>query len=267
MVEVDPAAFDNFAGDYDASFTQSLLGKMWRRRVWRRLAKHFTAGQRVLELACGTGEDAVWLAQQGVQVTATDGSAEMIRIATEKAHQAGVDGRITAVQLALQELTTNHQPSTTNHQLFDGAFSNFGGLNTIGDWRPLAGALAEIVRPGGKLILVPMGPFCPWEIGWHLLHGQARVAFRRLGGRAKARIGPAAIPVWYPPAGRLRRDFAPWFRHLCTESLGLWLPPSYLEHLLKRWSGLFGRLNRLEEATARLTGGWGDHYLMVLERR
>jgi hypothetical protein len=150
---------------------------------------------------------------------------------------------------------------------FDGAFSNFGGLNTIGKWRPLAQALANLVRPGGRLVLVPMGPFCPWEIGWYLLHGQPRPAFRRFGGSAPAKIGETTIPIWYPSARRLRRDFGPWFRHVHTESLELWLPPSYLDHLVNRWPKLFAKLNNFERATAGLTGGWGDHYLIIFERK
>jgi hypothetical protein len=150
---------------------------------------------------------------------------------------------------------------------FDGVFSNFGGLNTIGEWRSLAATLAEIVRPGGTVILVPMGPFCPWEIGWYLAHGQPRQAFRRFSGNGvPAKIGEAIIPIWYPPAGRLRADFVTWFTHLTTQSLELWLPPSYLDHFVNRWPGLFRRLNRFEEATARLTGGWGDHYIIVFRR-
>ena len=48
---------------------------MLRGRVWQTLERTFTPGQHILELACGTGEDALWLAQRGIQVTATDGSA------------------------------------------------------------------------------------------------------------------------------------------------------------------------------------------------
>jgi hypothetical protein len=44
------------------------------------------------------------------------------------------------------------------------------------------------------------------------------------------------------------------------------LPPSYLEHLVVRRPGLFNRLARLERRTAHLTGGWGDHYVLVLQR-
>lgn len=262
MTTTDPTAFDAFAHDYDADFTHSRLGRMLRPRVWAHLAGHFAAGQHVLELACGSGEDAVWLAQRGVRITATDGSAEMIKVTQAKAKAAGVEANLIARQVSLQAISGGHF-----NQVFDGVYANFGGLNTIPDWKPLAEALAKIIRPGGKAILVPMGPFCPWEIAWYLGHGRLKEAFRRFGGSAPARIGEAVIPIWYPSARRLRADFSPWFAHLHTESLELWLPPTYLAHLVNRWPGLFDRLNRLEQRTAHLTKGWGDHYISLFERK
>lgn len=271
----DPAAFDAIAADYDDHFTHSILGRWLRPRVWARLATYFTAGQRVLELSCGTGEDAVWLAGRSVRVTATDGSATMVAVARAKAQAAGLEAMVDAQQVSLQEVIGGYfsrenprlSAPSASHQPFDGAFSNFGGLNTIGEWRPLAQALAAVVRPGGYVVLVPMGPVCPWEVVWYGLHGRFRMAFRRLGQSAAATIGETTIPIWYPAAGRLRRDFAPWFRHHRTESLGFWLPPTYLAHLVQRWPGLFGRLNRLDQATAGFLRGWGDHYLTVFERQ
>lgn len=262
---VNPAAFDAFAEAYDDDFTRSCLGQLLRPRVWHILARHFSPGQHVLELACGTGEDALWLAQQGVHVTATDGSAEMVSKARAKAGERG-RGSIEVKQLSLQEIINLHAERPITN-LFDGVFSNFGGLNTISEWRPLAEALAEIVRPGGKVILAPMGPLCPWEILWHLGHGQPKTALRRFARRgAPAKIGETIIPIWYPAVGRLRADFSPWFYQVSTESLGLWLPPSYLDHWVDRWPRLFGWLNQFEQKTARFTGGWGDHYVVVFER-
>ena len=256
-----PSAFDAFAADYDAAFTHSVLGQMLRQRVWPVLADYFQAGQTVLELACGTGEDAVWLARRGVAVAATDGSAEMVRATAVKAEQAHVAHLITPLQLSLQNVG---QFARLSH-LYDGAFSVFGGLNTVADWRPLAAALAQIIRPGGYLILAPMGPICPWEMGWYLLRGDWKTAARRFHPPATARIGDSLIPIWYPSARRLKREFAPWFDSVRLESLGLWLPPSYLGHWVERWPRLFAALNRLESKTARLSGGWGDHYLLVLK--
>ena len=260
----NPAAFGGVAADYDAAFTETTLGRILRRRVWRRLEACFEPGQRVLELACGTGEDACRLAAGGVHVTATDGSAEMVRLAEVKATRAGLADMVTTRVLSLQQLTEDNSPfdGPPHH----GAFSNFGGINTIGNWRGLAAGLAELVQPGGLVVLVPMGPICPWEIGWHLAHGQPREAVRRLGRDSTARIGEGRIPVWYPSPRRLKGDFEPWFRTASVESLGLWLPPSYLGKLLSRWPSLWVGLSGLDAASARLARGIGDHYIMILER-
>ena len=261
----EPAAFDAFAADYDDAFTGTLLGTWLRQRVWQVLGAHFPAGQHILELTCGTGTDAVWLAGRGVRVTATDGAAAMVATARRKVAAAGLEDWVSLRQLSWQTLCAA-PAAFARPGSFDGAFSNFGGLNTVDQWPAIAAALGQLIRPGGKLILVPMGPFCPWETGWHLLHGQLRPAIRRWRGPATATIGQATIPIWYPSARRLRRDFAPWFRPLAVRSLGLWLPPSYLGHLVDTRPGLFRHLQRLETATARFTGGWGDHYIQVLQR-
>jgi SAM-dependent methyltransferase len=263
---IDPKAFDAFAADYDGAFTNTRLGRMLRDRVQAIFARHFQPGDYVLELTCGTGEDAVWLAQRGIFVTATDSSAGMVALTAQKAAQAYVEEQINVAQLSLQQLA-NQPQQVVKQTAFAGVFSNFGGLNTIGNWRPLAASLAQITQPGATVILVAMGPYCPWELFWHLIHGEWKTAVRRFKKNAPATIGGSVIPIWYPSARRLRHDFSPWFSHMQTESLGLWLPPSYLGHLVDRWTCLFVLLNQLEQKTARLTGGLGDHYVLLLKRK
>ena len=262
---VNPAAFDAVAADYDTGFSHSLLGQQLRQRVWQLLAGQFQPSDRILELACGTGEDAVWLARRGLDVTALDASPAMVAIAAQKVRQAGLDGRISLQRASLQQIVSGEwHPSDTR---FDGVLSNFGGLNTINNWHDLAARLAGMVNPGARLVLVPMGPFCPWELLWYGGHGRFDLARRRWQPVARATLGRSTIPVWYPAARQLRRQLSPWFRHLSTRSLGLWLPPSYLGALVERRSRLFDFLNRLENATAALTGGWGDHYISLFARR
>jgi ubiquinone/menaquinone biosynthesis C-methylase UbiE len=263
---LNPTAFDTLAADYDADFSHTRLGQMLRQRVWAIFHRYFRPGQHLLELACGTGEDALWLAQQGLTITATDSSPHMLAITQHKAQQAGLTHQITTHPLPLQSLLSPPLSPLASRP-FDGLYSNFGGLNTLNNWSQLAEQLAQWVRPGGNIILVPMGPVCLWEIAWYLLHGHIKLAMRRFKQPATAVIGQSYIPIWYPSAHRLRRDFAPWFTHLHTESLGLWLPPSYLGHFVEKRPSLFHRLNQLEKATAPLSRGWGDHYIMVLKRK
>lgn len=263
------SAFDAFAPEYDARFTDTTLGRLLRRRVWDVLAQCFHPGEHVLELACGTGEDAVWLAQQDVRVTATDGSPLMLEAARRKAEAAGVGERVSFVRLDIGSRESGDWRFVLQSPTlpFDGVLSNFGGLNVIDDWRPLAHKLAALVKPGAWVVLVPMGPMCPWEVFWHLAHADLHTAFRRFRGSVDALIGSARIPIYYPSAGRLRRDFASWFQFEHTQSLGLWLPPSYLEDFVDRFPHLFARLDQVESHTARVTRGWGDHYIIIFRRQ
>ncbi|MCX7851424.1 MAG: class I SAM-dependent methyltransferase [Anaerolineae bacterium] len=255
------AVFDGVAAGYDAAFTHTALGRVLRRRVWEVLARYLRPGQHWLELACGTGEDALWLAGQGVRVTATDGSPRMLEIAQAKARAAGLAERIAFARL---DLTAGL--AALEEGAFDGVLSDFGGINVLSDWRPLARDLARLVRPGGVVVLVPMGPRCPWEVVWYGMHGDGRTATRRWRGRAVARIGAGLVPVAYPSPRRLRRDFAPWFGHRETLSLGFWLPPTALAPWCERHRRWLRMLAWLDARTARLTCGWGDHYVQTLER-
>ena len=257
-----PEVFDALSAEYDNAFTTTMLGQALRRRVWHVLAQHLSASDSVLELACGTGEDALWLSQRGVQVWATDGSQQMIEITNLKTADYPVQTR----QLSLQQIIDGELHHWAPAVGFDGVLSNFGGLNVIGDWHRLAAVLSQHVRSGGKVVLVPMGPFCPWEFIWYGTHGQFSIARRRWQEMAHATVGDRVIPIYYPSHRQLCQAFDDWFRPLFVESLGLWLPPSYLGHWVDRWPQAFTALARLETHTARWTRGWGDHYIAVFER-
>src|SRR5262245_51254539 len=93
-LNLDVPAFDDMAAAYDAVFTASALGRSLRTLTWERLDAALPNSGRVLEIGCGTGEDAIHLARRGVDVLATDPSPSMLRVAAEKAAHAGVAKRI-----------------------------------------------------------------------------------------------------------------------------------------------------------------------------
>lgn len=66
-----------------------------------RAAQNLTPG-RALDLACGTGRHALWLAAQGWQVTAVDYSAVALEMLRATAEQLGV-----AVEVRLADLETD----------------------------------------------------------------------------------------------------------------------------------------------------------------
>jgi SAM-dependent methyltransferase len=253
------SAFDAAAADYDATFTGTLIGRLMREAVWARCAARFAAGSRVLEMNCGTGEDARWLAQRGMQVLATDVSAAMVQRAQEKLRAAGA-GTARVRQLAWEELPSLLEPR------FDGALSNFGGLNCVEDLAAAGRALGAALRPGAVAILCIMGPVVPWEWLWYLAHARPSKAFRRL---RRGGVPWKGITVRYPSVGVARRAFAPDFHCLRVSALGALLPPPYAEPARGRWHRTLQTLNAVER---RLETFWplpqlADHYLIELQRR
>jgi SAM-dependent methyltransferase len=263
------APFDAAAARYDATFTDTALGRRLRSVAWSWMDGAFRPGDRVLELGCGTGADAVHLAERGVQVVATDASAEMRRLT---AARAVVRDAKDLLQVEALDLAAIGDPDWSDGlgAPFDGVLSDFGALNCVPDRVRLLRALAQVVRPGGRFVLVVMGPICPLEIGWHLLHGEAGAAVRRWRSGARAGVGDGAtIRVWYPSAGRVAREAAPWFRELGRGGIGVTLPPSGLSEAFER-RGVALRLGAPIErrlGRTRLGAALADHWVLDLERR
>jgi ubiquinone/menaquinone biosynthesis C-methylase UbiE len=79
-------SFDNSALTYDETFTNSNIGRYLRQHVHEYLNLNLPKDRklRILELNCGTGEDAILLAKKGNFVTASDASVNMLEVAKNK---------------------------------------------------------------------------------------------------------------------------------------------------------------------------------------
>jgi len=264
-------AFDAVAGGYDAAYGpegNAVMGWL-RQESLALLQETFPPGSRLLEIGCGTGEEALVLARAGRTVLATDVSPGMAARTLAKARAAGLVDRVTALALPAGRLGALH-PALP----FDGAYASFGGLNCEPDLAGLADALARLLRPGAVFVCSVMARWCPFEIGWFLLHGRPRTAFRRLrrGWQPVPVAGPAGVRVTVPVRYLSVRDvtgtFAPVFALERALSLPLLLPPPYLDDLFRRRRALFGRVEGLERW---LRERWplrllGDHVALVLRK-
>ncbi len=253
-----PEAFDSFAETYDAEFSHRVPGRWLRAAVWRHLTPFLSPGMRVLDLGCGTGEDAVWLASAGCLVTAADASPAMLAATRLKAEHCGVGDRVGTIQLDF------NAPADIGGQ-FDFVLSNFGALNCATDLKPLGAALRDAVAPGGIVALNVMGRFCAWETLWHGLHFR-RAAFRRWRGRATADVGGNEIPVRYWSTGEISSALGPEFRIHSVHGCGVFLPPSTLFPLIERRRRLFKRLSHWEArfSSNSLLARMADHQLTIL---
>lgn len=254
------ATFDALADTYDSVFTDSLVGKAQRMQVWAEMDRAFSAGQRILEINCGTGADAFHLTQRGVRVTACDSSPQMIAVARDRFTGASLPGSV-----RFHVLPTECVEELQCEGPFDGVLSNFSGLNCVQNLAPVARQLSCLLRPGAKVLLCIFAKFCVWEIAWQMAHGEFGKAFRRL------RIAEASTSlgrIRYHTLREVNRCFAPHFRLLAWQGIGVTVPPSYLEP----WARAFPRALRLASEVDSWVGrapvvrSLGDHILLTFER-
>lgn len=257
-------AFDQIAESYDDLFTRSVVGRAQRTAVWHVLTQTFRRGDRVLELNCGTGEDALFLARAGVSSVACDASAAMIEVARRRKASEGE-----ALPMEFRICRTEEIQSLARNVLsFDGVLSNFAGLNCVDDLRTVARDLAPMIKQGAQMILCLSNRICIWEILWFGAHLNFRKALRRISGRSVGHIGEAEVRVSYPTVKQVRQAFAPWFRLKFVQAIGLWVPPSYLEHWAAKHRQIISHLASADGLFSRLPilRILGDHVLLRLER-
>src|SRR5580698_10937145 len=202
------AYWDLTAENYDRIFSETVIGRVQRAAVWRELDRNFQSGMRILELNCGTGVDAAHLAARGVRVVACDLSSKMIDAARRRLRATSLNGLVDFRVLATEEVD-----SLAGDAPFDGAFSNFSGLNCVQDISQAARNLARLLKPSARTLLCMVGRFSLWEMAWHLAKGKPAVALRSFKRKPTTHISAQkAVLVHYPSVSHMRRMFAPEFR-------------------------------------------------------
>lgn len=114
---------------------------------------------RALDLGCGEGADAVWLARQGWRVTAVDISRTALARAAEHAAAAGVADRVDWQRHTLGE--------TFPEGTFDLVSAHFLHSPTDLPREGILRTAAAAVAPGGLLLVVGHSGLPPWESNPH----------------------------------------------------------------------------------------------------
>ncbi len=254
--------FDCIAPVYDVTFTNNVSVRLQRNRIWGWMIESFSPGSRILEMACGTGEDALYLASLGYQVEAFDASQGMIQEARKRAvgdPRLNQSGQVRFSTLSFEEMGSLAGLS------FDGGFTNFGGLNCVADLGQAFSGFAKALSPGAPLLICMIGRFCLWEILGPLLGGRWTKCFHRARGYERAGDGI----VRYPSLTTIREAFQPYFLERSVEGLGVALPSYPRVNPFARHPHILHGL----AACDRIVGRWpvlrasGDNTLLVLERR
>src|ERR1700704_197405 len=117
-------AYDAIAAEYD----EHVRGDDWMRQALHaHYLRVFRTGDRVLDVGCGTGIDAIALARAGIRVLGIDGAPAVIERLHSKRSTAGVEALVDARVLTIQKL------DELRDQPFDGLISAFASLSSLPD--------------------------------------------------------------------------------------------------------------------------------------
>jgi ubiquinone/menaquinone biosynthesis C-methylase UbiE len=257
------ALFDAVAVHYDETFTNTEIGKLQRARVWNYLNSVLPNKPiSILELNCGTGEDAIWFAKKGHTVLATDISEKMVEVTRAKVEGFSLSEKITVKQLDINEID---KVSTTHN--FDLVFSNFGGLNCLkeSELNSLSEKIKILLKPNGKFIAVVMPDFCMIESIYLLFKFRTQEIFRRKSVQ-QVKINDSVVETYYYHPKKFYEFFKSDFIINKIIAVGVFIPPSYLNIFFKRKSNTLKFLNKLEGSFGNHTiaASISDHFLIYL---
>jgi SAM-dependent methyltransferase len=247
-------AFDRAADGYDAGLRKNPVWLLFRHAVQERLRRLFRPGARVLDIGCGTGEDALLLVETGVRVCAIDVSPAMVEKARAKAEQWNIASSLFSVEVRAAEDVGGIGAS------FDGAYSNFGALN-CGDLAAVGRGLVRVLKPGAPVLLSWMGP--------RPLPGVLRHGLRARRGRDRPHVGGVPVSVRYPTLREVRDVMGSDFAWRDSFGLGVTVPAPEFPSWPVRHPGLLGVLAGLESVVRGwpILRGLGDHLVMEGVRR
>jgi SAM-dependent methyltransferase len=261
------AAFDAVAGRYDDAMSAATnpIVALVRQRVYRATARHFPAGSRLLEIGCGTGEDAVALARRGYRIVASDVSPGMIEQTRAKAAASACADAIQVIVNGVEALAAEWPALGL---AIDGVFSNLAPLNCELSLQPLRRLLEQVLPVGGRFLAVVLPRVCPLEIAIFLARGQPGAALRRFRRDPVADVEGVRFLMRYYGPGDFDRALGPAFRRVETRSLGLALPPLAFGGMCQRRPRLFRALAALDDRVSGvpLLRRMGDHVLLAYKR-
>jgi ubiquinone/menaquinone biosynthesis C-methylase UbiE len=137
-------------------------------RAYDRLAALVQAGDRVLDVGCGTGALALRAAQRGALVKGIDVNAQMLEIAQQRAEAAGLSAKVDLCEMGVAELDAE---ATQSYDVVTSGLC-FSEL-TPGERTYALEQAYRVLKPGGLLLLAD--EVVPAGILKRLLHGLIRL--------------------------------------------------------------------------------------------
>ena len=258
-------AFSKQSSLFDDVYSSNTIIQYKRKRVRDHIEKFLKPGSTILEINAGTGEDAIYFAEHGHLVHATDISPGMLKMLVEKMKIHHLTNKISAELCSYTALET-----LSDKGPYDLIFSNFAGLNCTSELDKVLSSFSALLKPGGMITLVLLPKFCLWET-LLLFNGKFKTAFRRFFSRkgVKAHIEGEYFRCWYYDPSYIIHRLKNSFEIYGLEGLCTIVPPSYIEHFPEKYPRSYKFFKKKEE---QLKDVWpwksiGDYYILSMKRK
>ena len=205
--------FDNIAPSYDKlnHLLSMNVDKLWRRHALREIVDGKL--QRVLDVACGTGDSTISIAKavaEGSEVIGVDISEGMMALVKGKAEKAGVGDRI-SLQVADGEALPYEEG------VFDRVTCAFGIRNFEHKEKGLSEFL-RVLKTGGKAVIlelsVPQNRLVRWVYDLYFTRLLPRIGGAVSGDKAAYRYLPASVHQFPAPQDFCRMMEEAGFRNV-----------------------------------------------------
>lgn len=154
-------------------------------------------GKNLLHLQCNSGQDTLSLAKHGATVTGVDISDRAIEFACQLSAESGIPA--TFHRADIYEWFTE---ATQQSSQYDVVFSSYGAVCWLSDIQAWAKGIWQVLKPGGKFVLVEFHPFTmtmdgDWQFSFSYFNGrQGKLVDEGLGDYV-AWSGEALAPSGY----------------------------------------------------------------------
>lgn len=252
--------FSSVYSEYERLSTENAIDISRRNCIRKQVDFFLGPNHKILEINAGSGIDAVYFAQKGNFVLATDISDASENHINRKIETHGLSN------LQFQKCSFTELQNNINEK-FDYVFSNFGGLNCTDDLSLVCNQFSGLLSPNGYVTLVIMPPYYPWEM-LTILKGN-KDAFRRLKNNGVlAAVGNHSVKTFYYTPNQVKEALGKNFKHIRTQNIGTFYPSAHFNSLQKH-KFLISKLVQFDTWINRfplMYKGIGDYFVITFQK-
>ncbi|MDG6968273.1 MAG: methyltransferase domain-containing protein [Nitrososphaerota archaeon] len=259
-------AFDSASDEYDFTIRRNFINTWIRKRSLQVLRKLLRPGDYLMEVGCGTGEEAIAISDWVSGIVATDVSAGMVGLLEEKVAARGLAGKILPMKLSASEISRVRD--LIGEKEIRVAYSFNGALNCEPNLGSFVRQLDSLLEPDGYFVCSVRNTTCATEMISHGLVLQFDRANPRRVQPIMVSVGGRDVPSTYFSPSSFISYFSPRFSPAQVIALPALLPPAYLNGYYLRLRPFLSFLERLELPLSGVSpfNRLGDQTLFVFRK-